>query len=183
MGYCRIYAWHLCIKGMQSVQAATYWHSNVHVEICLYNPLQRHIRCWYNAKCFQLRSSIERNWYDRALVINCVYLHRSIFPRMRHKCLGTKGSANIRTYVAERSNYEDRMNIVWVETYSRAYILVKCVSQPQRSPTNFRSAELMEFADFSWRRRSMWTLLEVTILIINDQMRLLNCSYALFTLI
>ena len=99
MGYCWIYAWHLCIKGMQSVQAATYWHSNVHVEICLYNPLQRHIRCWYNAECFQWRSSIERNWYDRALVIDCVHLYRSIFPRIRHKCHGTKGSANIRTYV------------------------------------------------------------------------------------
>ena len=79
MGYCWIYAWNLCIKGMQSAQAATYWRSNVHVAICLYNPFQRHIRCWYNAKYFLWRSSIEGNWHDRALVINCVYLYRSIF--------------------------------------------------------------------------------------------------------
>ena len=87
MGSCWLYAWHLCIKCMQSMQPATYWHSNVHVAVCLYNPFQRHIRCWYNAECFQWRSSIERNWHDRALVINCVYLYRSIFSRMRHKCL------------------------------------------------------------------------------------------------
>ena len=49
------------------------------------------------------------------------------------------------------------MDIEQVKTYSRAFMLVECVSRPQRSPTDFRSADLARISDFSRRLDAFYT--------------------------
>ena len=41
------------------------------------------------------------------------------------------------------------MDIEQVKTYSRAFMLVECVSRPQRSPTDFRSADLARISNLT----------------------------------